>query len=71
MRNSTTKPGKNNGGENVEGEQAGTSSFNQGSVNMGLSDQAAASILNNKFEYFNNKPSQYYNIKFSYYPETE
>ena len=26
-------------------------------------------ILNNKFEYFNNKPSQYYKITYSYYPK--
>ena len=28
-------------------------------------------ILNNKFEYFNNKPSNYYSISFHYYPENE
>ena len=38
-------------------------------INMGLSEEATASILNNNFEYFNNKPSEYYNIKFSYYPD--
>jgi len=36
-----------------------------------MSQQQQTSILNNKFEYFNNKPSQYYEIKYHYYPSSE
>ena len=51
-----------------------TNSFQQYQMNSQNQDGDESklnfqNILNNKFDYFNNKPSKYYNIAYYYYPE--
>jgi hypothetical protein len=45
-------------------------SENQESPGSGKNVLNFQNILNNKFDYFNNKPSKYYEIAFYYYPDS-